>query len=164
MSISSVAKAAGVSKPTIYRRFATKADLATAALVQRIDETARPPAALDVETALTRALEHLAQRLRTRNSMALVGTLLVEEDQTPELIALFRERVWTLRTELLREILERGQAREEIRNDVDAAVLVGMLIGALYAVHLGQGKIPRGWPARVVSTALEGARKPNASQ
>jgi len=159
MSIDAVASAAGVSRTAIYRRFASKADVATAALVHLIDNRSpRPAADLDVEAALTRALEHLARRLRAKNSMALVGTLLVEEEQTPELITLFRERVWAFRADLLREILDRARTRGEVRDDVDNDVVIGMLIGSLYAAHLGHGKIPRNWPARVVKSALDGAR------
>lgn len=158
MSVDAVAAAAGVSKPTIYRRFAGKADLATAALASMIDDAARPPAGLRVEAALTRALEHLAGRLRARNSMALVGTLLAEEEQTPELIALFRERVWARRAHLLREVLERARARGEVRGDADLEAVIGMLIGSLYAAHLGLARIPRDWAARVVTTALAGLR------
>jgi AcrR family transcriptional regulator len=159
MSIDAIAAEAGVSKPTIYRRFATKADLATAALASVItDDAARPADDLGVEEALTRALEHLAQRLRARHSMALVGTLLAEEAQTPELIALFRERVWARRAGLLREVLDRARDRGEVRDDVDVDAVVGMLIGSLYAVHLAQAKIPRDWAGRVVTTALQGLR------
>ncbi len=158
MSIASVADAAGVSRPTIYRRFQTKADLAMAALASRIDHQARPPLDLDVETAMIQALRHLARRLRARHSMALVGTLLVEEEQTPELIRLFRERLWEKRANLLREIIERGRERRELHPDVDSEVVVGMLIGSLYAAHLSLAKIPRDWPARTVRAALEGMR------
>ena len=158
MSIASVADAAGVSRPSIYRRFPTKADLAMAALAARIDHQARPPSDLDVETAMIQALRHLAQRLRAKHSMALVGTLLVEEEQTPELIRLFRERLWETRANLLREIIERGRERGELRPDVDSEVVVGMLIGSLYAAHLSLAKIPRDWPARTVRAALEGMR------
>ena len=158
MSIASVADAAGVSRPSIYRRFQTKADLAIAALAERIDHQARPSSDLDVETAMIQALRNLAQRLRAKHSMALVGTLLVEEEQTPELIRLFRERLWETRANLLREIIERGRERRELHPDVDADVVVGMLIGSLYAAHLSLAKIPRDWPARVVKAALEGMR------
>ena len=158
MSIASVADAAGVSRPSIYRRFQTKADLAIAALAARIDPQARPPSDLDVETALIQALRHLAQRLRAKHSMALVGTLLVEEEQTPELIRLFRERLWETRANLLREIIERGRERRELHPEVDSEVVVGMLIGSLYAAHLSLAKIPRDWPARTVRAALEGMR------
>ena len=158
MSIASVADAAGVSRPSIYRRFQTKADLAIAALAARIGPQARPPSDLDVEAALIQALRHLAQRLRAKHSMALVGTLLVEEEQTPELIRLFRERLWETRANLLREIIERGRERRELHPDVDAEVVVGMLIGSLYAAHLSLAKIPRDWPARTVRAALKGMR------
>jgi len=158
MSIVAVAAAAGVSRPAIYRRYETKADLAIAALAARIDKQARPPVNLDVEVALTHALGHLARRLRAKHSMALIGSLLVEEEQTPELIQLFRERLWTARADLLKEILERARARGEVREDIDPEVIVGMMIGSLYAAHLSRATIPRGWPARVVRTALEGLR------
>jgi len=158
MSIDAVANAAGVSRPAVYRRFASKADLATAALVHLIDDRAPRLADLDVEAALTRALAHLARRLRAKKSMALVGTLLVEEEQTPELITLFRERVWARRADLLRAILDRARTRGEVREDIDYDVVIGMLIGSLYAAHLGHGKIPRNWPSRVVKSALDGLR------
>lgn len=160
MSMEAVAADAGVSKPTIYRRFPTKADLAMAALASMIGATARPAEGLDVEPALTQALEHLAARLRARNSMALLGTLLAEEEQTPELIALFRERIWAARAALLREVLERARTRGEVAPDADVEVAVAMLIGALYAAHVGQGKIPRDWAGRTVRLALGGLRPP----
>jgi AcrR family transcriptional regulator len=158
MSVDAVAAAAGVSKPTIYRRFRTKADLATAALASVIDDGARLPDGLTVEVALGRTLEQLARRLRARSSMALVGTLLVEEEQTPELIALFRERVWARRAGALREVLLRAVASGEVDRRVDVDAVVCMLIGSLYAVHLSQAKIPRRWAARVVKVALDGLR------
>jgi AcrR family transcriptional regulator len=158
MSIAVVADAAGVSRPAIYRRFGSKADLAMAALAARIDEQARPPSDLDVETALVQVLRHLADRLRAKHSMALIGTLLVEEKQTPELIRLFRERLWAARANLLREILDRGRERGELRQTVDSGVVVSMLIGSLYAAHLSLAKIPRDWPAKAVKAALDGMR------
>jgi AcrR family transcriptional regulator len=158
MSVDAVAATAGVSKATIYRRFATKADLATAAVASVIDAGALAPEDLAVEEALTWSLDHLARRLRDRHSMALVGTLLVEEERTPDLISLFRERVWALRASHLREILERARARGEVRSVVDLDAVISMLIGSLYAVYIGQARIPRDWPARVVQTALDGLR------
>ena len=158
MSIALVADAAGVSRPAIYRRFKTKADLAMAALAARIDEQASPPPDLDVETGLTQVLRHLASRLRDKHSMALIGTLLVEEEQTPDLIRLFRERLWAPRANLLREIIDRGRERGELRKIVDSDVVVSMLIGALYAAYISQAKIPHDWPERVVRAALDGMR------
>lgn len=158
MSIAVVADAAGVSRPAIYRRFKTKADLAMAALAARIDEQASPPPDLDVETGLTQVLRHLANRLRDKHSMALIGTLLVEEEQTPDLIRLFRERLWATRANMLREIIDRGRERGELRKIVDSDVVVSMLIGALYAAYISLAKIPHDWPERVVRAALDGMR------
>jgi AcrR family transcriptional regulator len=158
MSVDAVAAAAGVSKSTIYRRFATKADLATAAIASFIDSNTVPPDDLGIEDALVEILEGLAQRLRDPYSMALVGTVLVEEEHTPELITLFRERVWELRAGHLREVLERARARGELRSEADLDAVISMLIGSLYAAHISQAEIPEDWPARVVRTALDGLR------
>lgn len=94
----------------------------------------------------------------TRTGAAPSAALLAEEEQTPELIALFRERVWGLPAGLLREVLERARARGEVRDDVDLEAVIGMLIGSLYAAYLGLAKIPRDWAGRVVRTALGGLR------
>ena len=58
----------------------------------------------------------------------------------------------------LREIIDRGRERGELRKIVDSDVVVSMLIGALYAAYISQAKIPHDWPERAVRTALDGMR------
>lgn len=154
MSLDAVAQLAGVGKPTLYRRWASKADLATAALASRIAVEDHPPAAAAAEPALIFLLEQLCERLLQPNSMALVGTLLAEERQTPELIALFRDRVWRRRAEMFRRVLERGRVRGEVRQDLDVDAAIHALIGSIYARYISGGRVPRSWATRVARVVL----------
>ena len=158
LSLDGVAAAAGVGKPTLYRRWSSKADLATAALAHRIDVEKQASGRVSSERALTFLLQNLRERLLRPNSMALVGTLLAEEKRTPELMALFRERIWRRRSTMLREVLERGRARGEIRADADVEATIDLLIGSIYARYLSGAGVPKSWPERIVALVLEGLR------
>jgi AcrR family transcriptional regulator len=151
LSMEAVARRAEVSKPTLYRRWRSKADLATAALA---GFQAREPRPTDGPTR-ERLLAHLRafrRSLLRPNGMATLGTLLVEEQRYPELIALFRERIVARRRAWIREILEGGIARGEVRADVDADAVAAMLVGSFYARYLSEGGVAESWPARVVET------------
>jgi AcrR family transcriptional regulator len=164
MSLEGVAEAAGVSKPALYRRWSSKADLATAALENRIEHEAAPRAEATTEEALRELLRRLRERLLAPNSMALVGTLLAEERRTPELITLFRERVWERRAQTMRVVLERARERGEIRDDADVEAALDLLIGSLYSRYIRGAGIPRAWTDRVVSAVLRGITKDRSTR
>lgn len=155
MSIERVADAAGVPKPTVYRRFKGKADLATAALacLQAREPSPRGETAQERVRAILAAFR---EGLLRPNGMAMIGTLLVEERRHPELLALFRERIVTPRRRLLCEALARGVETGELRADVDLDAAVNLLVGSFYARYLTGDPIPASWPSRVVSTLWPG--------
>lgn len=141
MSLDAVAAEAGVSKPTMYRRWASKADMATAAL--RTIQLSEPR----VDTGSTKddlagVLRNFSKSLLRPNGMSLIGTVLAEEAHTPELLRLFRERIVAPRRAMLREILDRAVKRGELRAGVDVDCAVNMLVGAFYARYLASSKIP----------------------
>jgi AcrR family transcriptional regulator len=155
MSIDAVAAEAGVSKPTIYRRWSTKADLATAAVAElRLSEPAvssGPP----LERLRGLLLNYRKSLLRP-NGLALVGTVLAEEHHTPELLALFRERIVAPRRAMVAEALEDARREGEIRRDADVAALVTMLIGSFYARYLAGEPIGPAWVDRIIQTLRSG--------
>jgi AcrR family transcriptional regulator len=158
MSLDAVAVEAGVSKPTIYRRWRSKADLATAAL--RTMQLAEP----EVDTGstvgdLTATLENFCRSLMRPNGMALIGTVLAEEAHTPDLLALFRERLVAPRREMLRAILERAKKRKELRRDVSLGCAVNMLVGAFYARYLASSKVPDTYAAELTQIIWRGIAK-----
>jgi len=158
MSIAEVARAAGVSKPTVYRRWSGKPDLATAALASFA--LSEPPVEGDTARArLVSALQNFRRSLLRPNGMAMLGTLLAEEAHNPELLELFRERIVAARRERLTAILGEGRARGELRRDADLEAAVNLLVGSFYARYLTGRGVEEGWPERAVALlwpALEG--------
>ncbi len=158
MSVDAVAAEAGTTKPTIYRRWPTKADLAVAALAH-LQSRAQPELTGDMEQDLWAVLRDFQTKLLRPNGMAMIGTLLVEERHTPELIDLFRQRIVQPRRKLLLKILAQARARDELAPDADPEVAVNMIVGSFYARYLTGDGIPHDWAKRVTATVLNGLRK-----
>jgi AcrR family transcriptional regulator len=156
MSLEGIAAAAAVSRPTLYRRWSSKADVAMAALAHRIDVEEIPTPTTPTRDALASVMRNIAARLFRDNGMNLLGTLLAEETQTPELIRLFRDRVFRRRFEMLRGVLERGREHGEVRADADLETTVHMMIGAMYAQYMSGRRPPRDWLERIVQAVWRG--------
>jgi AcrR family transcriptional regulator len=155
MSVDSVAARAGVTKPTIYRRWPSKADLATAAL----SRLQRQEAAVGSGSPRGRLIAHLRgfQRSLLRpNGMAMIGTLLVEERHNPELLELFRRRVVRHRRSVLRAILEEAASEGMLKQGADLDAAVNLLVGSFYARYLTGEGVPRDWARRVVDCVWKG--------
>jgi AcrR family transcriptional regulator len=155
MSLDAVAAEAGASKPTMYRRWSSKADVATAAL--RTIQLSEPR----VDTGstvgdLAGTLGNFCHSLLRPNGMALIGTVLAEEFHTPELLSLFRERIVAPRRAMLRAILERAQKRKELRPGVDLDCAVNMLLGAFYARYVVGSEIPSTFPDELTGIVWNG--------
>lgn len=162
MSLDSVAREAKVSKAAIYRRWSSKADVAIAALATRIDAEPVHITEAFSKASLVTLLSTLRDKLLEPNNMALVGTLLAEEKQTPELITLFRDRIHRRRRDMIRRILERARHEGLLRAGCDLDCVVDMLIGALYSSYLRLATIPEELPSMVVSAVLDGILLPSA--
>lgn len=158
MSLDEVAAAANVSKPTIYRRYAGKVELASAALaalaVSR-DQTA-PPMTGDLRLDLIAQLGHFRRGVSRPHGVALVGTVLAEEHETPELIAMYREHVVAPRRRMIREVLQRALDRGILHAGADLDMAVHLLVGAFYAQHLAGDPFTPDWEASTVDAVLRG--------
>ena len=155
MSVDAVAARAGVSKPTVYLRHPTKAELATAAIASMRVEP-RPEPTGDLRADLTAQLELLRSALVRPHGIATVGTVLAEESETPELLALFRERLVRPRRRELRAVLEAARERGELRPALDLDVAVAALVGAFFGRHLSGDPLGGRFVSRLVDTMLDG--------
>lgn len=159
MSVETIAAEAGVTKPTIYRRWRGKADLASAAIAGLQAE--EPPLTGGTPRQdLVLLLRNFQRGLLRPNGMAMIGTLLAEEGRTPDLIALFRERVVASRRQMVRRLLDRAKERGDLRPDADLEAAINLLIGSYYARYLSGEAIPNDWPERMVSTVWAGIAQP----
>ena len=157
MSVDAVAARAGVSKPTVYLRHPTKADLATAAIAS-MRAAARPAPTGDVRSDLIAHLRLLRAGLQRPFGMATLGTVLAEEHETPELLALFRERLVAPRRRELRAVLAAARERGELRADVDLDVAVAALVGGFLARYLAGEALGGRFVTSLVDVVLDGLR------
>jgi AcrR family transcriptional regulator len=146
MSLESVAAAAGTTTPSLRRRYRNKAELVAAVIGSlRVEE---PPASAPTPRAHALAiLENFHSNLRAMPALAVLGSLLAEEERHPELLQLFKTRIVEPRRALLRQALAAGDLPESA--DLDA--LTSMLIGSFYGRYVTIAGIPDDWPDRVLS-------------
>ncbi len=146
MSLESVASAAGTTVPSLRRRYRNKAELIAAVIAAlRVEE---PPARAATPRAHALAiLENFHRNLRAMPALAILGSLLVEEQRHPELLRLFTTRIVEPRRELLRRALAAG----DLPDSADLDALTSMLIGSFYGRYVTSAGIPDDWPNRVLS-------------
>lgn len=160
MSIDAIAAEAGVTKPTIYLRFHGKAELARAALAALAASRDRsaPIERGDLRADLVAQLRHFQLGVSRPFGVSLVGTVLAEEHETPELLTLYRELVVRPRRAMLWAVLERARNRGDVRPGVDLDQAVNAMIGAYYAHYLAGAAFPNDWAERVVALMIDGLR------
>ncbi len=146
MSVVAVAEEAGTTRQAIYRRWPTKADLATAAIAG-MSRAAERPDTDDPYADLVAELTAFFAGVMRPNGVAMVGSML-QEAADERLRALYRERVVAPRRARLRHILERAVALGRAAPDADLDVAVAACTGTLYALHLAGHEVTEDWPRR----------------
>jgi hypothetical protein len=101
-------------------------------------------------------LKNFHHNLRAGPAMAILGSLLAEEERHPELLQLFKIRLVEPRRALLREALVAGELPAS--QDIDA--LATMLIGSFYGRYVTVAGIPDDWPERILNTVWPSDREP----
>lgn len=149
-SVDAVARAAGVSKATIYLRYRDKADLAAAAVAARLPHLDNAPDSGSTQADLVTLMQESQASLEAPAGVALGGALLSEEPRSPEALHRLRSRVVTPRRNLFRTVLERGIARGEVRADANLDVVLDCLMGAYYGRRLAGLPAEPDWAENVV--------------
>lgn len=149
LSLDAIAAEAGVTKPGLYRRWASKEDLVTAA-VSEWRNRGMPQFSGDVEADLAANLRQIARMLNEPPGLAMIAALLLQERTKPELMKLFRERNFAPRREALRKILRAAKAQGALPTTLDVDTVIAMLLGA-YHLQLIMGEpIPASWPRELM--------------
>jgi len=131
LTIEAVAIRSGVSRPTVYRRHATKAELVAAAMTATL-ATANPvvPDTGDVLVDVERLLGNTVAALTTSTFGASVAEIVGPARHEPELRDLL-DVALEERRGLLRELLGRAERHGRLSaSDVDVAI--DLLLGAIY--------------------------------
>ncbi|MFB6532379.1 TetR/AcrR family transcriptional regulator [Streptomyces noursei] len=139
LTVDQVAARAGVGKAAIYRRYASKAEMAFAATMfeQQLPPLAGTGSLHGDLLALVRAF-HI--RMATPAARQLAPALISEIAVKPGLEARFQDTFLAAEQAIFAEIIERAVARGELAGTVDPAMahllLLGSLASALYIINL----------------------------
>ena len=157
LTIEGVAARAGVGKQTIYRWWPSRPALVLEAYLAGSDAVAlpreRPTARADVHALLDWLVAVLAQPIGGR----VVAGLVADLKHDPDLAERFHRDVVPARRHAMREALERGRERGEIRRDADLAVAVDTLHGAVfYRLLLSGEPLDKAYTERLAAQVLDG--------
>jgi len=145
MTVPGVAAAAGVAKTTVYRRYATPAQLALAAIA-RMNAQAPDPDNGSTRADLVEALDNV----RIRIDPTVTATVLVEAQTHPEILEAAREQMIGPAVERFRRILRKGVASGELRAGLDVEAAADALLGSYFARFYERGRPGTEWPEQVV--------------
>ncbi|MEW2511267.1 TetR/AcrR family transcriptional regulator [Streptomyces sp. NPDC046870] len=157
MTIGDIVADAGVTRPTLYRRWANKYDLVVDALRYglRKQREAYPPLDLDrlaPREAFVEAVRRLDPRCHNERAMALHGNFMAEAERAPGLLEQLREHGVRPRCEELLETLVSLRRRGAVREDVDLDMIVTLCFGSYFADYLRTGRdVPADFAERIVA-------------
>lgn len=151
-----VAARAGVGKATIYRRWASKQELAQALLA----DLAAPHIAVE-DVGSTRdellAVVNNARRAVVETDFGpVIRALLSQIALDPDLGDPFRASVVQDRRSEVARVIRRGIARGDLRDDIDIGLATELLVGPVYFRLMFGGALDARFATRVVDALLSG--------
>lgn len=156
LSIEAVAQEAGVGKATIYRRWPNKEALVIAALEAAEQPLPELPGD-NVRDDLVLLLDAMRVNLIDARAEGLLSAVLGQVKQHPELGRRYHEVVIEKRREAMRDVLRRGIASGELREDVSIELMKDLLAAPMLTRKLMQElNLPPELPALIVDTVLAG--------
>jgi AcrR family transcriptional regulator len=157
LTMEAVAARAGITKPTLYLRYPTRAALVFAAAFG--ESTFRPmPESGDIRADLVAAYEGLVDELSAPAARAAIVGLLAEVAANRELAALIRGAVIGGEYDRAVTQLQRAVDRGEMRPDVSLDLVIDGLIGtALVRLTVLDHPVDHDYARRLVDLLLDGA-------
>ncbi len=151
-----VAARAGVGKATIYRRWASKEELAVALLA----ELAGPHIAVaetgDTREEMLAAVTNPMRAVTETEFGPVIRTMLSVIADNPHVGDSFRATIIQARRADIDRLIERGIERGDLRPDADAGVATELLVGPVYFRLMFGGVLDEPFAERVVDSVLRG--------
>lgn len=155
LSMAAVADAAGVGRPTLYRRYASKAQLVAAAL-DGMTSGPEPELPDDTREALRKLVRAAAAALGQPGALVVIGSLLARP-QEPELLAALRARIFDPRHAVVERVVQRGISSGDLAPSTMPDVVIDVLFGAILARLVFAEPVTATWLDSVVELVVTGA-------
>ncbi|MEV6410259.1 TetR/AcrR family transcriptional regulator [Kribbella sp. NPDC051718] len=158
MTIGDIASDAGVSRPTLYRRWATKFALVVDALDygfrKQEDLYTLDLSRLAPREAFAEAVRRLDPAYYNPDAMVLMADFAGEAIRTPELLEILRKHAVEPRLALLENLLGRLEERGAVRAGLDRHTIATLCFGSYFAAYY------RGDPREQIPAAVVAALWP----
>jgi AcrR family transcriptional regulator len=140
LTIDGVAREAGVSRPTIYRRWPSKPALVVGALVQSARLALPVVDTGSLRRDLIAVQRHQVDLMSSPESRRVTSGLIADLSTDPELAETYVNNYLAPRRAIVWQVLQRGVDRGELDADTDFAFVYDLLVGPLFirAVVWGQ--------------------------
>jgi AcrR family transcriptional regulator len=140
LTIEGVAAAAGVSRPTIYRRWPSKPALVVAALVESNQLALPSPDTGSLRGDLLEVQRRVVALTNAPNARRVTAGLIADLATDPELAEKYVHDYLVPRRATVWQVLQRAVDRGELDADVDFAFVYDLLVGPIFmrAVVWGQ--------------------------
>jgi AcrR family transcriptional regulator len=136
MTLGDIAADAGVSRPTLYRRWNTKLELVADALDygfrKQRDLYDLDLSRLGPREALVEAVRRLDPAYFNPDAMVLMGNFAGEVIHTPELLQMLREHAVEPRVTLVEKVLSELQAQGALSDNIDKHTIATMCFGSYF--------------------------------
>jgi AcrR family transcriptional regulator len=127
-----VARKAGISKATMYRRWDSKDALIADAIGTLVDQEIVIPDTGSLEEDVRTLLAEAVELYSAPRAAALMAELVAATARTPELASAVRDGFLVRRRAALGQVLERAAARAELRDDVDRDLCIDLFGGVVF--------------------------------
>lgn len=151
-----VAERCGTPKSTIYRRWRSKDELIAAALARYVLTAYQVPDTGRVRDDLIALVEQQFRAYTTRQGLSVVRFAFEWLSGADAPLSDALQEATTRRRAAYLKVIERGQARGELREGVDAELAIDLVFGALWGHLFGGRPVDDALPAAIVDTALRG--------
>jgi AcrR family transcriptional regulator len=136
MTLGDIAGDAGVSRPTLYRRWSTKFELVADALDygfrRQRDQYDIDLSSLAPREALVEAVRRVDPAYFNPDAMVLMGNFAGEVTHTPELLEMLRKHAVEPRVTLVENVLLQLQADGSVSADLDRHTVATMCFGSFF--------------------------------
>ncbi len=159
MTIGDIVADAGVTRPTLYRRWKNKLDLVVDALDygfrKQGDMYTVDLSQLDAREALIEAVHRVNPTHYNPDAMVLMGNFAGEAIRTPELLDILRRHAVEPRVALVERVLGQLQESGAVRAGIDAHTIATMCFGSYFAAFY-RGEDSKQIPEQVVAVLWPG--------